>query len=98
MLRDVEGVDVTFRLLIAGFFGQRYDRACNKEMKALWAMVEDDGCVMANPLTGQLEPEGWHVYVQLGGRGEEFLGTTLLEALQVAHEKVATWTSSNSSD
>lgn len=80
-------------LLIAGFFGGRYDRACNKEMQRLWRRVEEDGCVMANPLRGQLEGEGWHVYVQIDDRGEEFMGATLLEALQLALEKTEGWTS-----
>jgi hypothetical protein len=64
-----------------------YDDRCREGLKALWALVKDDGCVMANPLTGQLEPEGWHVYVQYGSHGEEHMGATLLEAIEVALKK-----------
>lgn len=91
VLRDVEGVDMTFGQLVAGFRGRRYDRACNREMQLLWNRVGEDGCVMANPLRGQLEGDGWHVYVQIGERGEEFEGATLLEAVQLAIRKTEDW-------
>lgn len=74
--------------LFAPTLGRRYDEECREGLKALWTAVKDDGCVMANPLTGQLEPEGWHVYVQYGECGEEFLGSTLLEAIDVARKKL----------
>lgn len=64
-----------------------YDEECREGLKALWALVKDDGCVMANPLTGQLEPEGWHIYVQYGTDGTEYMGATLLDAIEVALKK-----------
>jgi hypothetical protein len=82
----VEGIDVTRRPLykVTAWFQWRYDNQCREGLKALWALVKEDGCVMANPLTGQLEGDGWHIYVQYGTSGVEYHGATLLEAVEVA--------------
>lgn len=97
VLRDVEGADVKrgsgiLRQFFAKVAGARqYDEACRQGLERLWARVKDDGCVMTNPLNGQLEGTGWTVYVQLGDRGQDFIGPTLLGAIEIAHRKVADW-------
>lgn len=79
---------MTLRQLLGTFVsGRKYDVACREGLKALWALVKEDGCVMANPLTGQLEGDGWHIYVQYGEGGTEYYGPTLLEAIELALEK-----------
>ena len=93
VLRDVEGVDVKLAEWFnwsrsAEAIGQAYDEACREGMTKLWEYVADDGCVMANPLRGQLEGVGWVVYVQRGNKDQEFRGDMLLQAINIALEEL----------
>ena len=76
------------RYRVTAWFQWQYDSRCREGLEKLWTHVADDGCVMTNPLRGQLEGVGWVVYVQHDGKDQEFRGDTLLQAVNMALEEL----------
>ena len=69
---------------------RRHEEQLRLKTSALWDLVQNDGCVMMNPLRVN-EGTGWVVFVQYDNRDQEFRGRWLSAVLDEALEVVRTW-------